>query len=165
MPRGRALSHPIAAARGASVGRTNSPRLHMQESQNSQSLRSFFSGSSVQLLRWLRHGVSRTAQVRPSMVPGQVSGARLQDERRRGVCRLPRPTPVRQPPALPPPPAHAPAACDSLYVALLTAACAAGGPNLAARSSRAAYAVPERRAAPALAPSAHSRRSATTRRT
>ena len=32
------------------------------------------------------------------MVPSQVPGARLQDERRRGVCRLPRPTPVRQPP-------------------------------------------------------------------
>ena len=114
--------------------------------------------SSVQLLRSPKHGLSRTAQVRPSMVPSQVSGARPLDERRRGVCRLPRPTPVRQPPALRHPP-RTPLLPATLRVALLTAACAAGGPSLAARSSRAAYVVPERRAAPALAPSTCARRS------
>ena len=58
------------------------------------------------------------------MVPSQVSGAPLLDERRRGVCRLPRPTPVRQPPPFLQP-LRTPLLPATLYVALLTAACAA----------------------------------------
>ena len=69
--------------------------------------------SSVQLLRWLRHGVSRTAQVRPSMVPCQVSGARLLDERRRSQGRLQAPTPH----------ARAPTTCPSAIPCARTRPC------------------------------------------